>query len=82
MLLSDVTVVYRIIFITRNPKDTAVSLFHHMKNKDAFTFDGDWTEFFDHVRLVPHEGTLSPVLVCLKGLTHHANLWSPMTLQI
>eukprot|EP00045_Choanoeca_perplexa_P010776 m.111733 g.111733 ORF g.111733 m.111733 type:complete len:295 (+) comp15389_c1_seq1:31-915(+) len=39
----------RLIFITRNPKDTAVSLYHHMKNKGAFTFDGTWGEFFEHL---------------------------------
>eukprot|EP00055_Hartaetosiga_balthica_P007254 m.24611 g.24611 ORF g.24611 m.24611 type:complete len:291 (-) comp5676_c0_seq1:969-1841(-) len=39
----------RIIIVTRNPKDTMVSLFHHMRNKKAFTFDGEWDEFFKMV---------------------------------
>eukprot|EP00730_Choanoeca_flexa_P005977 TRINITY_DN12061_c0_g2_i2.p1 TRINITY_DN12061_c0_g2~~TRINITY_DN12061_c0_g2_i2.p1 ORF type:complete len:305 (+),score=78.13 TRINITY_DN12061_c0_g2_i2:36-917(+) len=39
----------KLLFITRNPKDTAVSLYHHMKNKTAFTFDGTWEEYFQHL---------------------------------
>ncbi|EDQ84490.1 uncharacterized protein MONBRDRAFT_34674 [Monosiga brevicollis MX1] len=36
----------RLIIITRNPKDTAVSLFHHMRNKKSFDFEGTWDDFF------------------------------------
>jgi hypothetical protein len=36
--------------VTRNPKDAYVSLYHHMKDKAVFSFDGDWAAFFGHMQ--------------------------------
>ncbi len=33
------------IIVTRNPKDTAVSLYHHAKGKPEFNFQGDFNAF-------------------------------------
>jgi len=35
----------RVIVVTRNPKDAAVSLFHHTKDGKSFEFKGGWAEF-------------------------------------
>lgn len=35
----------RILYIARNPKDTAVSLFHHAKCKPEFGYQGNFDEF-------------------------------------
>eukprot|EP00042_Codosiga_hollandica_P038121 m.307092 g.307092 ORF g.307092 m.307092 type:complete len:320 (-) comp55311_c0_seq6:83-1042(-) len=35
------------LYVARNPKDTCVSLFHHMKAIKAFTYEADWDEFFE-----------------------------------
>ena len=40
----------RIIVVTRNPKDVAVSLYHHAKDVDVFNYEkGDWSHFVDHL---------------------------------
>eukprot|EP00192_Tetraselmis_astigmatica_P020616 CAMPEP_0117677352 /NCGR_PEP_ID=MMETSP0804-20121206/16699_1 /TAXON_ID=1074897 /ORGANISM="Tetraselmis astigmatica, Strain CCMP880" /LENGTH=283 /DNA_ID=CAMNT_0005486629 /DNA_START=430 /DNA_END=1282 /DNA_ORIENTATION=- len=36
----------KVIYVARNPKDTAVSLFHHAQNKPEFGYDGDFDTFF------------------------------------
>lgn len=36
------------IYVTRNPKDTCVSAFHHMKNLPVNGFEGNFDEFFEH----------------------------------
>jgi hypothetical protein len=35
------------IYVARNPKDCAVSLFHHMRAFKGFEFTGEWDEFFE-----------------------------------
>lgn len=35
----------RVIVVTRNPKDTAVSLYHHTKDGKGFGYEGDWKHF-------------------------------------
>ena len=34
------------IYIARNPKDTAVSLYYHARSIKVFEFTGDWNAFF------------------------------------
>ena len=41
----------RIIFIARNPKDTAVSLFHHSTGIPAHRYSGDWGHFVSQIFL-------------------------------
>lgn len=35
------------IYITRNPKDVAVSFYHHMNHTHHLTFNLDWNEYFE-----------------------------------
>jgi hypothetical protein len=35
----------KVIYIARNPKDVAVSLYHHAKNKPEFQYSGDFDSF-------------------------------------
>lgn len=37
----------RIIFLQRNPKDTVVSYYHHMKNLGIYGIKGDCNDFID-----------------------------------
>ena len=39
--------VAKYIYIARNPKDVAVSLFYHIFRFKEFMFDGDWNSFFE-----------------------------------
>ena len=34
------------IYIARNPRDTAVSMFHHMRGFKSFDYHGEWDDFF------------------------------------
>ncbi|KAG8191542.1 hypothetical protein JTE90_019606 [Oedothorax gibbosus] len=36
------------IYVTRNPKDTCVSFYHHMANMPVMAFNGTFDEFFEH----------------------------------
>lgn len=36
----------KMIFVQRNPKDVAVSFFHHTKNFDYLFYNGDWDHYF------------------------------------
>ena len=35
------------IYVMRNPKDTAVSLYHHTRSILAYEYEGDWDDFFE-----------------------------------
>ena len=35
------------IYVARNPKDTAVSMYHHVRNFKSFDFDGPWDGFYE-----------------------------------
>lgn len=35
------------IYVTRNPKDTCVSYYHHMKNIPGHGFNGTFDQFFE-----------------------------------
>ena len=35
------------IYVTRNPKDVAVSFYHHMKHTHHLTFTSDWDTYFE-----------------------------------
>jgi hypothetical protein len=35
------------IYVTRNPKDAAVSMYYHASRLDLFHFDGVWNNFFE-----------------------------------
>ncbi|XP_052826238.1 sulfotransferase 2A1 [Octopus bimaculoides] len=37
----------KMIFLTRNPRDTAVYAYHHIFQLKAFQYDGDWKGFFE-----------------------------------
>jgi len=37
----------KIIFVTRNPKDVAVSLYHHAKNSSHAPYQGDFKTFLE-----------------------------------
>lgn len=39
----------KIVFLTRNPRDTMVSHLHHTQKHDLFSYSKmSWTAFFDH----------------------------------
>lgn len=38
---------FQIVYITRNPKDTAVSFYHFMKELSYFQYDADFETFLD-----------------------------------
>ncbi|NEQ78112.1 MAG: sulfotransferase domain-containing protein [Okeania sp. SIO2C9] len=35
------------IFLIRNPKDVAVSMYHHLRGKKSISYQGNWDEFFE-----------------------------------
>ena len=41
------TSVAKFIYVVRNPKDVAVSLYHHARLLKSSDFDGDWDCFFE-----------------------------------
>lgn len=50
----------RMIIVSRNPKDTGISMYHHTKNIPPFGFDGGWDEF-------------APLF--LEGKVEHSSFW-------
>ena len=38
----------KFIYVARNPKDVAVSLFYHTRRMLCFEFTGDWNCFFEY----------------------------------
>ncbi|MCL2932157.1 MAG: sulfotransferase domain-containing protein [Trichodesmium sp. MAG_R03] len=35
------------IFLLRNPKDVAVSMYHHLRGKKSISYQGHWNDFFE-----------------------------------
>ena len=35
------------IFLMRNPKDVAVSMYHHLRGKKGISYQGNWQDFFE-----------------------------------
>ncbi|NET40545.1 sulfotransferase domain-containing protein [Okeania sp. SIO2B3] len=35
------------IFLLRNPKDVAISMYHHLRAKKSISYQGNWDEFFE-----------------------------------
>ncbi len=38
----------KVIYVARNPKDVAVSMYYHARNKKYFEFNGSFSDMFDH----------------------------------
>jgi hypothetical protein len=58
--------------VARNPKDTAVSLFHHAKSKPEFGYTGDFTTFCE----------IFLAGVCVPQYTHLENVRCPPLLLL
>ena len=52
----------RVVVVARNPKDTAVSLFHHSRDVEVFHYSGDWPHFLS--------------ALFLQGKVEHGDFWS------
>jgi len=50
----------KMVIVSRNPKDAAISMLHHTKNIPPFGFDGNWEEF-------------APLF--LEGKVEHSSFW-------
>ncbi len=57
----------RVIYIARNPKDVAVSMSYHARNKEQFKFNGTFSDMFDHF----YHGSCE----CGSWFTHVLDWW-------
>ena len=85
----------KVIYIARNPKDTAVSLYHHAKSKPEFGFTGDFKTFlrlfllgqvengswFDHVLNWHRECMVSSLLLQVLVVVLYSQYYTVLKLK-
>ena len=55
------------IYVARNPKDTAVSFYHHTKGLKPFNFNGTWDFFFEQY--------MAGMVACGSWFDHVISWW-------